>query len=57
MIWRLARVTMTFSAAVLAITLVVSAQSKDPFVGTWKMNPAKSSLLAGPDAEEHHINL
>ena len=32
MIWRLARVTMTFSAAVLAITLVGSAQSKDPFV-------------------------
>ena len=48
MIWRLARVTMTFSAAVLAITLVGSAQSKDPFVGTWKMNPAKSSYSPGP---------
>ena len=39
---RLARVTTILSAAVLAATLVANAQSKDPFVGTWKLNPAKS---------------
>ena len=45
---RLARVTMILSAAVLAATLVANAQSKDPFVGTWKLNAAKSKYSPGP---------
>ena len=45
---RLARVTTILSAAVLAATLVANAQSKDPFVGTWKLNPAKSKYSPGP---------
>src|SRR5687767_5177605 len=42
MIPRLARVTMIVSAAVLALSLPAIAQSKDPFVGTWRANIAKS---------------
>jgi hypothetical protein len=45
---RLARVTTILSAAVLAATMVANAQSKDPFVGTWKLNPAKSKYDPGP---------
>ena len=45
---RLARVTTILSAAVLAAILVANAQSKDPFVGTWKLNPAKSKYSPGP---------
>jgi len=48
MILRLARVATLLTAAVLAVTLVGHAQSKDPFVGTWKMNPAKSKYTPGP---------
>ncbi len=48
MILRLARVTMLLSAAVLAVTLVANAQSKDPFVGTWQLNVAKSKYSPGP---------
>lgn len=36
------------SAAVLVATLVAHAQSKDPFVGTWKLNVAKSTYSPGP---------
>ena len=50
---RLARVTMilsavTLSAAVLAVAVLANAQSKDPFVGTWKLNAAKSKYSPGP---------
>lgn len=48
MILRLARVATLLTAAVLAVTLVGHAQSTDPFVGTWKMNPAKSKYSPGP---------
>jgi hypothetical protein len=48
MIARLARVTMMLSAAVLAVTLLANAQSKDPFVGTWKLNVAMSKYTPGP---------
>ena len=42
MISKLARVTM-ISAAVFAVALLANAQSKDPFVGTWRLNVAKSN--------------
>ena len=46
---KLVRVTMMVSAAaVLAATLVANAQSKDPFVGTWTLNVAKSKYSPGP---------
>jgi len=48
MISRLARVTMILSAAVLALALPASAQSKDPFAGTWRLNVAKSKYSPGP---------
>ena len=48
MIARLARVTMLLSAAALAVVLVGSAQSKDPFVGNWTLNVAKSKYSPGP---------
>lgn len=48
MIPRLARVTMIFSAAVFAVGVLASAQSKDPFVGTWRLNVAKSKYSPGP---------
>jgi hypothetical protein len=44
---RFARVTMVLSAAVLALASVAHAQS-DPFVGTWRLNPAKSTYSPGP---------
>ena len=40
---KLARLTMMVSAAVLAAVLAAHAQSKDPLVGTWTLNAAKSS--------------
>jgi hypothetical protein len=46
---RLARVTIVLSAAaVLAIGALANAQSKDPFVGTWRLNVAKSKYNPGP---------
>jgi hypothetical protein len=48
MIQRCARVTMIVLAAVLAVALSATAQSKDPFVGTWRINVAKSNYSPGP---------
>ena len=48
MIASLARVTMIVSSAVLATGLLADAQSKDPFVGTWSANIAKSTYNPGP---------
>ena len=45
---QLARLTTTISAAVLAAVLVTHAQSKDPLVGTWTLNAAKSKYSPGP---------
>jgi hypothetical protein len=44
----LARVTMILAAAVFAVGVLASAQSKDPFVGSWRMNVAKSKYSPGP---------
>jgi hypothetical protein len=48
MIPRLARVTMILAAAVLAVGVLATAQSKDPFVGSWRLNVAKSTYSPGP---------
>ena len=47
MIPRRARVTLILTAAVLAVAMLATAQSKDPFVGTWRLNVAKSKY-SGP---------
>jgi hypothetical protein len=44
MISKLARVTMVLATGVLVLT----AQSTDPFVGTWRLNLAKSTYSPGP---------
>lgn len=48
MIPKLARVMMILAAAVLMLTVLASAQPKDPFVGTWTLNLAKSKYSPGP---------
>jgi hypothetical protein len=45
---RLTRVTMVLAAAVVAVTVIGTAQTKDPFVGTWRLNVAKSKYSPGP---------
>jgi len=45
---RLMRVTMMAATASLTIAVLVTAQTKDPFVGTWKLNVAKSKYSPGP---------
>ena len=48
MISKLTRVTTILGAAVLASAVLATAQSKDPFVGTWRLNVAKSKYSPGP---------
>lgn len=49
MIRRRLRVTLILAAvAVLPVALLASAQAKDPFVGSWKLNVAKSKYSPGP---------
>ena len=48
MISRLARVTMFLATGVLMIAVLATAQQKDPFVGTWRLNIAKSKYSPGP---------
>lgn len=43
-----ARLTTTISAAMLAAVLMTHAQSKDPLLGTWTLNAAKSKYTPGP---------
>ena len=42
---KLARVTMVLAAGMLIVAVLATAQSKDPFVGTWRLNLAKSNEL------------
>ena len=53
MIARLARVTVLLSAAVLVWVFVATAQS-DPFVGTWRLNVAKSKYAPGRRRRASH---
>ncbi len=45
---RLTRVVTAFAASILVLTALAAAQSKDPFVGTWHLNVAKSKYNPGP---------
>jgi hypothetical protein len=47
MISRLARITMILATGVLTVAVLATAQTKDPFVGTWRLNVAKSKY-SGP---------
>jgi hypothetical protein len=38
---------MILTAAMLAVAVLATAQSKDPFVGTWRLNVAKSKYTTG----------
>jgi hypothetical protein len=48
MVRTLTRVTMILAAAVLALGVMATAQTKDPFVGNWRLNAAKSKYTPGP---------
>ena len=43
-----ARLGIAVSVGIFAAVIVVGAQSKDPLVGTWVMNVAKSKYTPGP---------
>jgi hypothetical protein len=45
---KLARVTMVLAAGVLTVAVLAIAQPQDPFVGTWRLNLAKSKYSPGP---------
>jgi hypothetical protein len=45
---KLSRVSLMLAAATFVVAVVASAQSKDPFVGTWRLNVAKSKYTPGP---------
>ena len=46
-----ARLTAVLAVGLLALSMLATAQSKDPFVGSWRLNPAKSRVQSGPAAE------
>jgi hypothetical protein len=48
MISKRARITIVLAAGVLMAAVLATAQSKDPFVGTWRLNVAKSKYSPGP---------
>ena len=48
MISKFTRFTLVLGVGVLAVAALATAQAKDPFVGTWTMNPAKSKYSPGP---------
>ena len=45
---RRARVTTVLATGVLMVAVLASAQPKDPFVGSWRLNIAKSKYSPGP---------
>ena len=48
MISKLARLALALAVAMSALAAITAAQSKDPFVGTWRLNTAKSKYSPGP---------
>ena len=48
MIPRLGRVTTILAGGVLVLAVLATAQPTDPFVGTWRLNLAKSKYSPGP---------
>jgi hypothetical protein len=55
MIPRVARVTMILASGLLALAVLAIAQPKDPFVGTWKLNVAKSKYSPGPPSKSSTV--
>lgn len=55
MIPRVARVVMVLASGVFALAVLAGAQPKDPFVGTWKLNVAKSKYNPGPPAKSSTV--
>ena len=45
---KLTRVVIALSIAVSGFAVIAAAQSKDPFVGAWRLNVAKSKYTPGP---------
>lgn len=45
---KLRRGTMVLAAGVVSVAVLASAQTKDPFVGVWRLNVAKSKYTPGP---------
>ena len=45
---KVTRITTGLSVGLLLVAALAGAQSKDPFVGTWKLNLAKSTYSPGP---------
>jgi hypothetical protein len=43
-----ARFTAILAVGLLTVSLLATAQSKDPFVGTWRLDAAKSKYSPGP---------
>jgi hypothetical protein len=48
MISKLSCAAIALALGFVALSMVASAQSKDPFVGTWRLNVAKSKYTPGP---------
>ena len=48
MLSRLTRVTMILATVGLTVAVLAAAQTKDPFVGAWRLNIAKSTFSPGP---------
>jgi hypothetical protein len=44
----LARVAIGLAVGLFGLTVLAAAQSKDPFVGSWRLNVAKSKYTPGP---------
>jgi hypothetical protein len=45
---KLARTVTALAIGVFALAVLATAQSKDPFVGSWRLNVAKSKYAPGP---------
>jgi hypothetical protein len=48
---------MTVAGGVLALAVLATAQPKDPFVGTWKLNVAKSKFSPGPPPKSSTVTV
>ena len=48
MVLKFTRVILGFAAVMLALSVLVAAQPKDPLVGTWNLNVTKSKYSPGP---------
>ena len=48
MISKVARIAMILTGVILVAAVLATTQTKDPFVGTWRLNLAKSKYSPGP---------